>query len=84
MIEGATALDELDVINQARQMNDTRRMLEHCCRRQMVSNASRAGPCQAVFPDFTAGGGRKSPALLDELQGLAMPKLREYLCLRVA
>ena len=78
MIEGATALDELDVIGQKRLSSATRRLLEFLLRPKWFQTPAVLGHAKLFFEDFRPANGNGS-AIPD---GLKFPdaKLREYLC----
>jgi hypothetical protein len=78
MIEGATALEELDVLNQARQMNNTRRLLAWLLAPKWFQTPAVLGHARLFFPDFTPAA-VKDPGILDEFKDCD-PKFREYLC----
>lgn len=78
MIEGATALEDLDVIGQQRLTAATRRLLEHLLRPKWFQTPATLGHARLFFPDFRPGNGTE-PAELEELK-TRDGKLREYLC----
>ena len=78
MIEGAPALDELDVIGQTRLTSATRRLLEHLLRPKWFQTPAVLGHAKLFFADF-------QPASADDLRlgnvlKFSDAKLREYLC----
>src|SRR5439155_4252408 len=78
MIEGAPALDELDVIVQSRLTFATRRLLEHLLRPKWFQTPAVLGHAKLFFADF-------QPASADDLRlgnvlKFSDAKLREYLC----
>jgi hypothetical protein len=78
MIEGAAALDELDLIGQTRLTTQTRRLLEHLLRPRWFQTPAILGHAKLYFDDFHAANGQGS-SIPDGLN-LTDIRLREYLC----
>lgn len=78
MIEGAEALDELDLIGQARLVKSTRRLLEHFLQPKWFQTAAVLGHAKLFFPDFQPAPAKDAAAL--EAFRFSDAKLREYLC----
>ena len=78
MIEGAAALDELDLIGQRRLTAATRQLLECLLRPKWFQTPATLGHAKMFFADFRAPNG-SSPISCDGLK-FTDPKLREYLC----
>jgi hypothetical protein len=78
MIEGAAALDELDLIGQTRLTTQTRRLLEHLLRPRWFQTPTVLGHAKLYFDDFHAANGQGS-SVPDGLN-LTDARLREYLC----
>ena len=78
MIEGAAALDELDLIGQMRLTAQTRRLLEHLLRPRWFQTPAVLGHAKLYFDDFQAANGQASE-IPDALK-VTDAKLREYLC----
>jgi hypothetical protein len=78
MIEGAAALDELDLIGQKRITSATRQLLECLLRPKWFQTPATLGHAKLFFADFRPSNG-SAPVLCDGLK-FADPKLREYLC----
>ena len=78
MIEGATALDELDLIGQTRLTRDTRRVLEHFLQPKWIQTPAVLGHAKLFFDNFQPATTREAAALA----GLKCTeaKLREYYC----
>ena len=78
LIEGVTALDELDLIGQTWLTSATRRLLEELLRPKWFQTPSVLGHAKLFFPDFQPTDGRDEP----NLDGLKFSdaRLREYLC----
>lgn len=81
MIEGAAALDELDLIGQMRLTAQTRRLLEYLLRPRWFQTPAVLGHAKLYFDDFqaAANGNGQSSAVPDGLN-LTDARLREYLC----
>ena len=77
MIEGAAALDELDVLGQARLTKATRRLLEYFLQPKWFQTPAVLGHAKLFFDDFKPAAA-KDPALLQDLT-FSDAKLREYL-----
>ena len=78
MIEGTLALDELDLIGQARLTGHTRRFLEFLLQPKWFQTAAVLGHAKLFFSDF-------QPAAVREVSVVngwkfTDPKLREYFC----
>ena len=78
MIEGATTLEELDLIGQKRLTSSTRRLLEHLLRPKWFQTPATLGHAKLFFDDFRPAKGDDS-APGDELK-FSDTKLREYVC----
>jgi hypothetical protein len=78
MIEGAAALDALDLIGQARLSSATRRLLEHLLRPKWFQTPAVLGHAKLFFGDFQPAA-PNSPVALEGLK-FADAKLREYVC----
>jgi hypothetical protein len=78
MIEGAAALDELDLIAQRRLTAATRQLLECLLRPKWFQTPATLGHAKMFFPDFRAPNGQ-APSSCEGLK-FTDPKLREYLC----
>jgi hypothetical protein len=78
MIEGAAALDALDLIGQARLSSATRRLLEHLLRPKWFQTPAVLGHAKLFFGDFQPAP-PNSPFAPDGLN-FADAKLREYVC----
>ncbi|PWU14825.1 MAG: hydrolase [Verrucomicrobia bacterium] len=78
MIEGAAALDELDLIGQKRLTSATRRMLECLLRPKWFQTPATLGHAKLFFGDFRPANSNNS-SLGEELK-FSDAKLREYLC----
>ncbi len=78
MIEGAAALDELDLVGQTRMTKSTRILLEQFLQPKWFQTGAVLGHARMFFEDFRPAAA-KDPAVLDRLK-FSDPKLREYLC----
>ena len=78
MIEGAAALDALDLIGQTRLSATTRRLLEHLLRPKWFQTPAVLGHAKLFFADFQPAP-PNSPAAPDGLK-FADAKLSEYVC----
>lgn len=78
MIEGTLALDELDLIGQARLTQHTRRFLEYFLQPKWFQTTATLGHAKLFFTDFQPVNTRDASAL-DGFK-FSDPKLREYLC----
>jgi hypothetical protein len=78
MIEGAAALDELDVIGQRRLTSATRRLLQCLLRPKWFQTPATLGHAKLFFDDFQPADSNDSP-ICDELKS-SDARLREYLC----
>ncbi len=78
MIEGAAALEELDLIGQTRLASATRRFLETLLRPKWFQTPAVLGHAKLFFDDFLPGNGHR-PMTLDGLK-FSDVRLREYLC----
>jgi len=78
MIEGADALDELDLIGQLRLTTATRRLLEYFLQPKWVQTPAVLGHARLFFDDFKPASAKNAASLV----GLKFKdaKLREYLC----
>ena len=76
MIEGAAALEELDLIGQARLVSATRRLIEALLRPKWIQTPAVLGHAKLFFDNFEPGNGSMA------LDGLKFndARLREYLC----
>jgi len=76
MIEGATALDDLDLPGQVRLTHATRRLLERLLRPKWFQTPAVLGHAKLFFDDFRPAAAKEpAPAELN----CSDPKLREYL-----
>lgn len=78
MIEGAEALDSLDLIGQTRMVKSTRRLLEQFLQPKWFQTAAVLGHAKLFFDNFQPAA-RKDPAALDVFKS-SDAKTREYLC----
>ncbi|MEI6781318.1 MAG: M48 family metalloprotease [Verrucomicrobiota bacterium] len=78
MIEGAEALDELDLIGQARLTWKTRRLLEHFLQPKWFQTPAVLGHAKMFFDDFQPAATRGA-VQIQEFQ-TTNAKLREYYC----
>lgn len=78
MIEGVVALDDLDLIGQARLVKSTRRLLEQFLQPKWFQTPAVLGHARLFFADFVPAKS-KDPLALAELK-FSEAKLREYLC----
>ena len=78
MIEGAAALDELDLLGQAAMARKTRRLLEYFLQPKWIQTPAMLGHARLFFDDFKPPSGR-DPAALDGLKS-EDPKMGEYFC----
>ncbi len=78
MIEEVTALDDLDLIGQARLMNSTRRLLEQFLQPKWFQTPAALGHAKLFFRDFQPAKAKDATALAD--LKFDEVKLREYLC----
>lgn len=78
MIEGAAALDELDLIGQRRLAAATRQLLECLLRPKWFQTPATLGHAKLFFSDFRAPNGN-TPVSCEGLK-FTDPKLREYVC----
>jgi Zn-dependent protease with chaperone function len=78
MIEGAAALDELDLLGQAAMAQKTRRLLEWLLQPKWVQTPAVLGHARLFFDDFKPVATRR-PAALDELKP-SDQKTSEYFC----
>jgi hypothetical protein len=78
MIEGAAALDDLDLIGQKRLTAATRRLLESLLQPKWFQTPATLGHAKLFFSDFVPANGGHS-GLPAELK-LSDPRLHEYLC----
>ena len=78
MIEGASALDELDLAGQVRMTQATRRLLEQLLQPKWFQTPAVLGHARLFFEDFQPAAAKDASAL-DALK-FSDPKLREYLC----
>jgi hypothetical protein len=78
MIEGTVGLDNLDLISQQRQVNNTRRLLEQLLRPKWFQTPAVLGHAKLFFADFQAAAG-PDDSHLGALK-FSDSKLREYLC----
>ncbi|HYG36374.1 MAG TPA: M48 family metalloprotease [Clostridia bacterium] len=78
MIEGATALEELDLIGQSRLTRDTQRLLEYFLQPKWFQTPAVLGHARLFFNDFQPSPSRDGKAL----EGLRFKesKLSEYFC----
>lgn len=78
LIEGVTALDDLDLIGQTRLTRDTRRALEYFLQPKWFQTPAVLGHARLFFADFQPGATRD-----DSMPGglkFADVRLREYFC----
>jgi hypothetical protein len=78
MIEGAVALDELDLLGQALMSRKTRRLLEYLLQPKWIQAPAVLGHARLFFDDFKPPSAR-DPTALEELRA-GDPKMGEYLC----
>ncbi len=78
MIEGDVALDDLDLVGQARLKESTRRLLEQLLQPKWFQTPAVLGHAKRFFDDFQPAKS-KDVTGLDELK-FTETKLREYLC----
>lgn len=78
MIEGATALEDLDLIGQKRLTDATRHLLEHLLRPKWFQTPATLGHAKLFFEDFRPANG-DAPLLNHELN-FTDARLHEYLC----
>ena len=78
MIEGTLALDELDLIGQARLTNHTRRFLEFLLQPKWFQTTATLGHAKLFFADFQPVETRDA-SVLDGFK-FSDTKLREYFC----
>lgn len=78
MIEGAEALDRLDLIGQARMVNSTRRLLEQFLQPKWFQTAAVLGHVKLFFDNFQPAT-NKAPEALEAFKSSDL-KTREYLC----
>ena len=78
MIEGTMALDELDLIGQARLTNHTRRFLEYLLQPKWFQTTATLGHAKLFFADFQPVNTRDA-SVLDGFK-FSDTKLREYFC----
>lgn len=78
MIEGATALDGLDLLGQRRVTAATRRLLAYLLRPKWFQTPATLGHAKLFFGDFLLANG-DAPSFPEELKG-GDTKLREYIC----
>jgi predicted SprT family Zn-dependent metalloprotease len=78
MIEGAMALDELDLIGQTRLTRDSRRLLEYFLQPKWFQTTAVLGHAKLFFPNFAPAQTRDATVV----EGLKFTdaKLREYCC----
>ncbi len=78
MIEGAAALDELDLLGQRRLTAATRQLLQCLLRPKWFQTPAALGHAKMFFADFRAPNANPT----DSCEGLKFmdPKLREYFC----
>ncbi|MDB6033452.1 MAG: hydrolase, partial [Verrucomicrobiales bacterium] len=77
-IEGAAALDDLDLLGQVRVTGLTRKLLGAFLQPKWFHTEAVLGQAKLFFADFQPSHVRLDPAA--ELKELTDPKLREYLC----
>jgi predicted SprT family Zn-dependent metalloprotease len=77
MVEGKSALEDLDLLGQKRLTSATRRMLETLLRPKWFQTSATLGHAKLFFENFQPANGDALP--LDDLKS-ADAKLREYLC----
>jgi hypothetical protein len=78
MIEGATALDDLDLIGQTRLAKETRRVLEYFLQPKWFQTPAVLGHARLFFDDFEPAAARDPAALAGLI--LDDAKLRDYFC----
>jgi predicted SprT family Zn-dependent metalloprotease len=78
MIEGTAALDDLDLMGQARLTKATRRLLEHFLQPKWFQTPGVLGHAKLFFADFKPGATRDATVLADLKFNDA--KLQEFLC----
>jgi hypothetical protein len=78
MIEGTMALDDLDLIGQARLTKHTRRFLKYFLQPKWFQTTATLSHAKLFFADFQPGKTREASAL-DGFK-FSDPKLREYFC----
>jgi predicted SprT family Zn-dependent metalloprotease len=78
MIEGAAALDELDLIGQEAVTRKTRRLLEYLLQPKWIQTPAVLGHARLFFDDFKPPSSR-DPAVLDGLKS-EDSKMAEYFC----
>jgi predicted SprT family Zn-dependent metalloprotease len=78
MIEGATTLDELDLLGQVRLSRETRRLLEHFLQPKWFQTCAVLGHAKLFFHDFKPVAMRD--ALAVERFKFTESSLREYCC----
>jgi hypothetical protein len=78
MIEGAAALEELDLVGQEAMTRNTRRLLEYFLQPKWIQTPALLGHVRLFFEDFKPALTR-DPAALDGL-GLSGEKMGEYYC----
>lgn len=78
MIEGAEALDRLDLIGQTRLVQSTRRLLEQFLQPKWFQTAATLGHAKLFFDNFQPAS-TKDPEVLDGFK-TSDSKTREYLC----
>jgi predicted SprT family Zn-dependent metalloprotease len=79
MIEGAAALDELDLLGQKRLAKATRKLLEHLLHPRWFQTPITLGHARLFFDDFKPARAAAADSLMGDL-GLGDAKLREYIC----
>jgi len=78
MIEGAVALEELDLLGQATMSRNTRRLLEYFLQPKWIQTPAVLGHARLFFDDFKPAATR-DPATLEGLKS-GDAKTGEYLC----
>lgn len=78
MIEGATALEGLDLVGQMRLTTATRRLLECLLRPKWFQTSATLGHAKLFFADFRPVNGG-APSIPEELKS-SDTRLREYIC----
>jgi hypothetical protein len=78
MIEGATALEGLDLIGQKRLTVATRHLLEYLLRPKWFQTSATLGHAKLFFADFRPVNGG-APSIPEELKS-SDTRLREYIC----
>ena len=78
MIEGATTLEDLDLIGQKRLSSATRQLLEHLLKPKWFQTPATLGHAKLFFADFRPANG-DTPQLNHELK-FTDARLHEYLC----